>query len=447
VSAAGAWRLLHVTPHLGGGVGQALLALAEGAALLGTRAPRRTVLCLEAPQRTGAVDRLRERGVTVRVLSDTGMLGSLARAHDLVQFEVWNHPALFAAWHELHEVPLRMVFWCHVSGTSFPRLPPALWQQPFPVAMTAPCSLRAADAALRDAASRGQVQVISSAAGFERWPDVRRRAATPRRPRYGYLGSLNLAKMHPDYVDWLAAARQPGLSVEVLGEEVDPGSVQQRCLAWGQPGLLRVAGYCDDVRAALNRWDAMIYLLNPHHYGTAELALLEAMASGVAPIVCDNPCERDIVENGITGCVVRDARQLAATLGFAEDNPAALRQLGRHASQWVRERFTLRRQVRAFERLYGQALALPRQAIDWRALNGPQPWQWFLSTLPEGSNPPFVPGQRPRLPSGHARYAHLERTKGSVRHFASHFPHDPQLACWAAALEHAGVPERAAVAC
>lgn len=426
-----AWSLLHITPHLGGGVGRALLSLAEGDRLWPQRAPARTVLCLEPPEKSEAVFRLRELGVAVRTLDTPQTLVEMARAHDVVQCETWNHPLMFAALAHLRQAPLRMVFWCHVSGLHFPRLPNALWQQPFPVVLTAPCSLSAVQASLGDGLTRGPVHVISSAAGFERWPvPVERPGAGPA--RLGYLGSLNLAKMHPSYAEWLVATVRPGLRVELLGDEVMPGWWRTRCEQLGHPDLLTVKGFCQDVPQALKQWDVMIYLLNPFHYGTAEIALLEAMASGVVPVVGANPCESDVVSHGDTGWVVQDPAELGNVLAICDAEVSLRKRMGARASEWVRDTFTLKRQHHAFQAIHEALLDQPRQVVDWPVLVGDQPWQWFSSTLPDPNA--FVPGQSPVLPRGDALHAHLERTKGSVHHFARCFPRDETLQAWSRAV-------------
>ncbi len=434
------WRLLHLTPHLGGGVGRALVSLAQGDALRPAQAPRRTVLCLEPPEKGGAVRQLHALGVEVLTLQDMAELDALARQHDLLQCEVWNHPRMFAAWAQLRNTPVRMVLWCHVSGLHFPRLPQALWQQPFPVVLTAPCSLQMADAAFQSARAAGQVHVISSAAGFEHWPRLDR--STSAGPcRLGYLGSLNPSKMHPQYVDWMASAAWTGLSMEVLGDEVRPGALQRQCEALGRPGLLQLRGFCDDVAGALRRWDVMPYLLNPTHFGTAELALLEAMTSGVLPIVMNNPCERDLVQHGHTGWVVDSPQALDQALRQCRQAPAERQHMAQQASQWVRDTFTTERQSRAFGWVHEAALALPRQCVDWPALIGDQPWQWFQCTQPGPQA--YVPGRVPLLPQGHALHAHLERTKGSVHHFAACHPQDATLQAWSKALS--ALPESTVV--
>lgn len=427
------WRLLHITPHLGGGVGQAMVNLAQGDSLWPQGAPERAVLCLEPPQKTGAVERLRALGVTVGTLTQFDALPGIAASYDIVQCEVWNHPLVFGALRHLQQTATRMVFWCHVSGLDFPRLPQALWQQPFPVVLTAPCSLQIDDPGLKAARARGQVHVISSAAGFEQWSRPAMRPVSGNRCRLGYLGSLNLAKMHPDYVAWVAAANEPGLRIEVLGDEVHPGWLAERCRAWQQPKLLQLKGYCNDVRQALGQWDAMVYLLNPHHYGTAEIALLEAMASEVVPVVCSNPCEIDVVQHGDTGWVVSSPAELAQALGNCRHEPQRRARMGQRAAAWVRESFTTKRQALAFQGLYASLLEHPRLVIDWTALLGEQPWQWFRSTLPRPEA--FTPGQAPVLPEGAARHAHMERSKGSVHHFARAYPDDAQLRAWSWALD------------
>lgn len=431
-------RILHLTPHLGGGIGRALVSLAEGDRLRTGLAPQRRVICLEPMQKAAAATALAALGVEVHTTTDAAELAAAVAAHDLVQLEFWNHPRTFEALARLRAVPARWLVWCHVSGLHFPRLPAALWAQPFPVALTAPCSAQGTDPALQAALARGQARVVSSGAGFERWPAPQRRARRRnpvQRARFGYLGTIGAAKMHPEYAAWLAQSARPGTQIEMLGDEPEPGFLAGLGAAAGRPGLLAPAGYCHDVLSALARWDAMVYLLNPFHYGTAEIALLEAMAAGVVPIVADHPCERDVVRHGETGWVVHHTRALAEALARCEDDADECARIGDAASAWVRERFTTRRLARDMAAAEVRALGEARQAVDWVASIGHQPWQWFQATLPDPEA--FVPGAMPQLPDGAAGMIHRESTKGSVHHFARCFPQDRVLAAWSDALDRA----------
>ncbi|MFO1200172.1 MAG: hypothetical protein U1E86_24725 [Burkholderiaceae bacterium] len=59
-------RVLHVTPHLGGGVGKALACLAEAHAAHGPDVAHE-IACLDAPEKLDFVERVRALGVPVAI--------------------------------------------------------------------------------------------------------------------------------------------------------------------------------------------------------------------------------------------------------------------------------------------------------------------------------------------------------------------------------------------
>ena len=88
----GGMKILHVTPHLGGGVGKAHAAIS--AAL--PDVVEQTFVLLEAaarPPLSSKRSRLPARRVVVA--GDLDQVAALAREADIVQFEFWNHPRLF----------------------------------------------------------------------------------------------------------------------------------------------------------------------------------------------------------------------------------------------------------------------------------------------------------------------------------------------------------------
>ena len=120
----------------------------------------------------------------------------------------------------------------------------------------------------------------------------------------GYFGSLNFAKLHPHYVDFLAAVDKPGLTVRLIGDLTNRDILERQSALIGREGMFEFRGYSTDIAAELKAINVLAYLLNPEHYGTTENALLEAMAVGIVPIVLDNPAERHIIEDNRTGLIV-----------------------------------------------------------------------------------------------------------------------------------------------
>ncbi|ATX78640.1 Glycosyltransferase involved in cell wall bisynthesis [Mariprofundus aestuarium] len=422
-------QVLHITPHLGGGVGRALSGLLTAAG----DSPnwRHRLVCLEQPEKRQFIDSLEQAGCEVTIAPDDAALQCMIADADIVQLEFWNHPSLIRAICELEIPPLRMVIWCHSSGLHFPALPDALFATCHRFVFTSACSLQAANVQTMDTVQRERLAIISSAGGMERLPLRNRDQRSSLRA--GYVGSLNFSKLHPDYVALLSAIADSTLSVRMIGDESNRASLERQCADVGRPGMLDFAGYTTNVMAELAELDILVYLLNPTHYGTAEIALLEAMAMQVVPIVMGNRCEREIVEDGVTGFVVTDSESLAARVKWLRDHEQQRIEMGRRAAAFVRNQFTYARMIAQFELLYADVMALAKCRFDYAQVFGERPSEWFRAFV--GAPLRFSDDGSVNMPQDYLRDAMYEQSKGSVYHFAGAFPKDALLLKWRDRLE------------
>ncbi|MCB1960192.1 MAG: glycosyltransferase family 4 protein [Rhodocyclaceae bacterium] len=425
-------KLLHVTAHLGGGVGKVLSRLVEASARRGDGITH-TIACLETPQKTAFVDHARRHGASVLCAPDATVLEALARDADLVQLEWWHHPAV-ARWMGSDALPpMRLVVWSHVSGLIAPEIPPAFVALPHRFLLSSPCSLAHPALANLPTEVRARLAVVVSSGGFDDLPAPPVRGDdTPLRT--GYLGTLNFAKLHPGILDFVAAVRAPGFRLEMFGDPDTTGALQAETAARGLSDRIALNGYTTDVAGTLAGLDVVAYLLNPQHYGTAENALLEAMAMGVVPVVLDNPAERMLVSHEHTGLVVRTPAEFADAIDRLAASPALRRQLSANASASVRARFSLDQTAAALAAHYRAVMQEEKRTIDFRAVFGDSPADWFLSC--QGAErwrfDAASPAPAPRdVTSPH----HLtERTKSSVFHYRDAFPDDTRLNRWATTM-------------
>ena len=230
-------------------------------------------------------------------------LNEAISAADIVQLEWWHHPVV-AGWlcSGIHP-EMRLVIWSHVSGLHPPEILPGFVDIPHRFLFTSPCSLEHPSLAHRFLRPDPKYDAVFSSGGFDDFPEPPRRTyAGPTRA--GYVGTLNFAKLHPRFLDYIAAVNVPGFTVALVGDPTTAAALQAQAGRLGITDSLEIRGYKSDVIGELARFDIFPYLLNPLHYGTTENALLEAMAMGVVPIVLDNPAERHIVRNGETGLII-----------------------------------------------------------------------------------------------------------------------------------------------
>jgi glycosyltransferase involved in cell wall biosynthesis len=425
-------EVLHLTAHLGGGVGKALSSLVEAHRREGMGF-RHIIVCLEPLEKDQFATRIRAAGGELVICPNQAELERRVTSADIVQLEWWNHPATIQALYNLTQQPMRLIVWCHQSGLINPIIPPSLVEISHRFVLTSPCSLAANGIAGSRALAERSVSVISSGAGCEELPLPPERCVdTPLRT--GYLGSLNFAKLHPDYVDWLAAVELPNFQVRMVGDMLNQEVLKWQAKTRGKKNLLTFSGYAENVASLLANWDVLAYLLNPRHYGTAENALLEAMAMGVVPVVLNNPAEQAIVCHGETGMVVSSREEFAATMHYLASHPEERTAMGRRAVTMARTNYTITRLGVSFAGAYREVLAREKRVMEFSNIFGNSPAEWFLSC--QGDHFWFNDSTG-CISETHAEIPHdlLEQTKGSVFHFQDLFPSDRFLKDWASNLE------------
>lgn len=430
-------RVLHLTAHLGGGVGKVLAGVVAESERRG--GARHVIACLDVPVKRTFLDRIRSHGGEVLVTPSVDQLDEEIKRADIVQLEWWHHPVM-AGWLCSGALPpMRLLVWCHVSGLYSPVIPPEFVLSVHRFLFTSPCSWEHPALAALRASIKGCASVVFSSGGFDDLPPPPERAFETLL-RVGYVGSLNFSKLHPHVLDFIQAVRLPNFRLALVGEPVTGQQLTTEAAMRGIVDRLDVRGYREDVGTELAEFDVFAYLLAPFHYGTTENALLEAMAMGVVPVVLDNPAERHLVWDGKTGVVVRNPSQFANVLEWLAAHPGERARLSRNASRMVRRRFAVSRTVVGLEYHYRQLLSEPKRSFDFRPIFGEEPADWFRSC--QGAETWRFDQNCELNVTGHSAGTQgppllYERTKSSVFHYHAVYPQDERLTRWARQLEAA----------
>lgn len=420
--------VLHIGAHLGGGIGRVLSRIAQHRRSFGSWVEE-IFVCFEKPQNRLHADRIIESGARLVVAPSSAELAELTAAADVIQLEWWHHPRLAGWMAEQAELRARLVVWAHVSGLHYPAIPIAFTHLPHAFLLTSSASLHALS---NDPTPRRNIlEVISSTGGFDDFPFPEPKTRNGDL-RFGYLGSLNPAKMHPDMASFIAGIDRPGFTVNFYGDpSVNPA---MQLIASGS-SQIRLHGHTDQPDQALQGLDVLLYLLNPTHYGTTENALLEAMACGVVPIVLNNTVESSIVQHGETGLIVDSPRSFAEAVAYLSDHPDVQRRLSAACSDAIRKRYSVPKTVHELDQVYEAVMAKPKTQFDFQAVFGTTPADWLLSCAGDYTWC-FDPDEEEAWRTDRRLQCFLyERSKSSAFHFQAHFPNDARLSRWAAMLE------------
>jgi L-malate glycosyltransferase len=423
-------KVIHLTAHLGGGVGRALCGLIANTHR-SNEGVERLLVSLEAPENPYFYDLIKQHGCDIIVSPGPDQLHDLVETSDIVQLEWWNHPDTIKGLCGLDHAAMRLVVWCHISGLYNPIIPQALIKAASRFVLTSPCSLGAEEVKSLPPQHLQAVDIIHSCGGVEHLPLPNRTSLQPL--CVGYFGSLNFAKLHPEYVDFLTGVKTFGFSVKMIGEAANKDILEKQCRKAGCAGILEFHGYDSAIAGALENINVLAYLLNPLHYGTTENALLEAMAMGIVPIVLNNPAERCIVEDRRNGLIVKSKEDFFHAINWLYQNPDKRVAMGRQAAESVRQKYSGSETAASFNAIYSEVISSEKKKIPFKKIFGNTPDDWFLSC----QSPLTVFGEDPDLNrpvDPIALYGLTEQTKGTVFHFQKKFPHNAKLNLWAARL-------------
>lgn len=433
-------NILHITAHLGGGVGKAISGLCLQSERAGVES---LVLLLERPEQDGAFLACRSARVRAEVWDgDRQSLEAYIGWADLVVISWWDHPAMQSFLASFPATPCRALLWCHVNGCHYPYLTYGLAAGFDHILLTSPYSM---ENPLWSPAQRDWVRAHSSLVygigGFDP-------ASAPHKERYGrntplrigYAGTVNYSKLHRQFAEFCGQIhrRVPDAQFHVLGQP--DSAVLDAVEAAGLSGAAVFHGYVTDLPRRLIELDVFGYPLAAQNYATSENVLLEAMAAGLPAVAMRNGPERYILRDGETGFLAEDGAAYVERVVQLSGDPALCERLGRSARAYVMEHYASSRNTARFLACCEALMRERKRTHTFSHLLGDTPWDWFLSALGDW-RPLFTAWADARDGSAAQRIRTrcppilLEKRKSSVYHFADTFPEEERLQALCASIK------------
>lgn len=279
-------KVLHVTPHLGGGVGRCifhLIAHADSSLV-------HEVLLLEPPVRTETVDAIRHLRVKVTVWDrERNTAIDFVKSCDISVIHWWSHPSLSEWIGHTRLVEGSLIVWSHVSGMSTPLIPESIMVGPTSIVASSSCSSYSPDAGRWFGAvvHSGSIELQPSDQGFH------------SRGRKGaiFVGHLDYCKLHDDFVEVIAKVSAAVEEVLIVGDGPHRIQIEHELNKLKLSRQPKFIGWVNEPLELMKRFKYFVYPLRPNHYGTGENVLIEALACGLLPLVQGNHAEMAILRS------------------------------------------------------------------------------------------------------------------------------------------------------
>jgi len=442
-------KILHITTHLGGGVGKALSSIVTHEQKFNPW-HKHKILLLDDPEKDQFVSICRSGGVEVVLKSQQIVVDRELANADIVVLHWWHHPVMASFLANFPAIPLRLVLWVHVNGCHYPFIPYNFVALPHRTFFTSPFSLENAhwtsqqqnDIKKRSAVVYGLGDLDFSTENSDA------RSAT-KDFVIGYVGTMSSSKLHPQFVEYCAAVvkRLPDARFVMVGDIAGSNEILRKATEYHIQDSFVFTGYSTRIVDEMSGFDIFAYPLNPKHFGTTENVLLEAMAFGLPVVALNQNAEKHIINNHKTvGFLADSIDHYVECIVYLHDNPEERVRIGANAREYVKRHFAFEKNVELMRVELDTVSRMPKKKFNFASVFGTEPYEWFLACLGE-DYASFSDSIDEKITSDAEKIKIAtykiktcspilrERNKSSIRHFSDVFPNDVNIRYWNSLLD------------
>ena len=326
-------KVLHLTPHLNGGLGKVLLSTLN---YFNRSTPSHAVLVYGLSSLLP--DEFTPHRDSISFVPNIEDIGGRLQPFDLIQVEYWNHLLIYKLLCSGVLDKARVIGCAHIQGKSPPQLITSESIRYFDkLLLTGSCSEKILQESKPDSGKPREIRFPLDLSGF-RYID-RSRKAPSSRVVLGYVGTLSYAKLHKSFLKMCSEVDR-NIKLVIVGKD-EGGCLEQEAKKDYPKLVAEFLGFRTDISDILQTIDVFVYPLRRGHYGTGELALVEALHSGAATLAFNNPAEQRLIVDGVTGLLADDEADFVSKLTRLCGDTSLRLRLGVNANRHIVERYSI----------------------------------------------------------------------------------------------------------
>lgn len=408
-------RILHISPHLGGGVGRVLLSYLSHTKT--NELFEHSIYCLDSINNNAKEILLKNSINSKELVSQTPdiLLEEIA-FFDIIVIHWWNHPLLFDFLIRYEIPPCRIAFWAHVSGNEAPNIfSHTLFDYPDYFIFTTPISYLVQEVTSYPKADK--FKTIWATGGLDHVKNIIKKEHNNF--NIGYIGTVDYSKMHSSFIDICESIDINNVKFIVCGggdiEELQK-EISKRVLT----DKFLFTGFVNDISPYLEIFDLFAYPLAENHYGTCDQALAEAMGCGIVPIVFNNNMENYMVDNMYSGIIVKNKEEFITAVKELYLNKNFRDRLGEKAKEEAFRRFSIDETIKEWDCVFHELLKKEKSAKKWNGKykgKNVEPYQVFLESIGKYSSV-FELNDTDKIKQlFNSSHSWKSKTKGSIHHY------------------------------
>jgi glycosyltransferase involved in cell wall biosynthesis len=352
-------KILHITPHLGGGVGTVVKnwLLEE----LSDTENEHRIISLEVNK--NPIDpRL---NVLQGMYNEIEKIMFLINASDIVLIHWWNHPLLFDLIINHTWPDCRIVMWSLASCL----FPPYVHSEKLlkfsdRFIFSSPVSYDTQEIKDLPAEQSIKIDVIWAAGDTSRYYGINKKS------HEGFqvgtiIGSADYSKLNPAFATLCSKVTNQNIRFTIICSEAFAKQLASDIDKAGITERVELIPFVSDILPYLQTFDVFGYPLQPYHFGTCEVAIGEAMMAGIVPVVLNNPAERYIINHGVDGFIAESIEEYAGYIEYLYQNPDIRKTMAEAAIQSACKKYTLSEVIQKWRKEFKNIMDLPKSIKRW----------------------------------------------------------------------------------
>ena len=437
--------VLHITPHLPGGLGRILFSTIKFSKSTAASFAHEIVITDKKHLTMESRKMFSEYSDCLHIGKSDSFIKEKMNKAEIIQIEWWNHPLVNKFLTNFTFPPSRIILCCHVNGLSRPSIitKSAVDFSDIFLSTTKATRKHPLFQSEANVRHREKLRYVTYPVDFERFGTIKPKAHDNF--NVGYVGTLDYSKIYRNFLSMSAATNILKIKFIICGYGFDKEKIKIEAQKYTAEKF-HFMGFYENIKSILEILDVFGYPLNPKHYGSGEQAVHEAMYAGLPVVAFSNPAEQEIISHNETGILVNNEQSYIEAIKTLYNNPAERTRIGINARRHIMEQFNPLRCFQKLELTYKEVMKLNKRSRTFKKLiesnntsTDDLGARLFIESLgSQGSE--FLESYKRRGEGSNAdinkiiREVESEmkmRTKGSIFQYLYFFPEDAYLNFWA----------------
>jgi glycosyltransferase involved in cell wall biosynthesis len=433
--------ILHITPHVGGGLGSVLLSTLKSSIRNNSNFSHEFIITDSKPLSYKAIKSFYKYRKNIHIKKSDLFIKKKIIAADIVQLEFWNHPQIYEFLTNFKFPRSRLIICSHISGFARPQI---ITEN---IVNFSDIFLSVSETAKSHPLFKGKnnilnlkkLKFVKFAIDFDRLKDVRKKSH--KGFNVTYIGTLDYHKLHRDYLKMSNAINVPKIKFLICGGGDDKIKIEEESKKYSS-NKFKFIGFVKNIKKILEITDIFGYPLNKYHYGTGEQVILEAMYSKIPVVAFSNYAEKIIIKNKENGLLVKNSNDYKKAIENLYFERKKRLKIGLNAHEHVVKNFSSINCFNHLEKTYQELMSKKKKLRIFKTLlpknKKNQGSRLFIESLGDKANE-FLKSYKNKGKLIKTNINNLiknaptelkSKNKGSLFQYLYYFPNDPYLNFW-----------------